>query len=554
MTQTPSNDIDAAAPGLSAQVSAALFLFALALRLPMLALRRLVEGDGVHYATLARAILAGDMSGLANPYWSNLWPGVIAAIACLTGLDVVTAGRTASLLAGSALAPATAALASHALGPRTGLVAGLLVAIHPWLIQFSTLVFTESFFSLLLVLVLLSAVRRPNGSGVGATGALAGLALVTRPEAGAAIVAILFGFLRRGRTIGYRSVLPAASLFATMVLSFVLARALLVHQYFGSWDFGGTKGAANLFVGLARTDTEKERVATEITPEGHSALAKVTEETTLLRFASENPGLLARHIRANLGEFAASSLRVFPFVPLVGGRPALWEGGWPPMMAFLALCLSAIGLVGLGLSVAAPRPPWLVATTPFLYGAGLILLNIHDRLVVPLVPLFLVFLAHGLARATKRLVAPGAGVRFGLAAGAGLLGTFSALGLQRAPALDYSADPVIQRITGQWLAARYPQDTTFMTSAPCVDFYFHDAAHEGLEVSIPWARYSRVIEVARHEGVRLIVAPEWHLRAARHPAADELLGPEGSHPGLQLVGDLVEEGKRVFIYELRPLP
>lgn len=541
-------------PGLPLRVRAALFLFALALRVPMLPLRRLVEGDGVHYATLARAILGGDLSGLANPYWSNLWPGVIAATAWFTGLDVVMAGRTASLLAGSALAPATAALASRTLGRRTGLLAGLLVAVHPWLIQFSTLVFTESFFALLLVMVLLSAVRRPAGPGVGATGVWAGLALLTRPESGAAIATITGGLLLRGRTTGYRASLSAASLFATIVFAFLLARALLVHHYFGSWDFGGTKGAANLFVGLARTDLEKERVTTEITPEGDNALARLTEETSLLGFAWENPGLLSGHVRANLAEFTASALRVFPFVPLVGGRPALWEGGWPPILAAGAVGLCAIGLGGLGLSLVGPRPPWLLAMTSFLYAAGMTPFNIHDRLVVPLLPVFLIFLAHALARATEPLPHRGAGVRLGLTAAAGLLGIFSVWGLLRAPALDYSVDPVVQRTAGEWLAARYPQNTTFMTAAPCVGFYFHDAAHADLEVWIPWAGYSRVIEVARHEGVGLIVAPEWHLRATHHPAAEELLGPEGSHPGLLLVGDLGEAGKRVFIYELGPLP
>ncbi|MBX7184226.1 MAG: hypothetical protein K1Y01_03685 [Vicinamibacteria bacterium] len=313
--------------GLTARVSTALFLFALVLRLPMLPVRRLVEGDGVHYATLARAILEGDLSGLANPYWSNLWPGIIAATAWITHLDVVMAGRTASLLAGSALAPATAALASHSLGRRTGLIAGLLVAGHPWLIHFSTLVFTESFFALLLVMALLSSVRREDGPGGAAAGAWAGLALITRPEASAVIAAITLGFLRRARAAGYKAVFPGAALFVTIVLAFLLTRVLVVHQYFDLWDFGGTKGTANLFVGLARTDAEKERVATEVTSEGQNALAKSAEETTLLGFASENPELVARHVRANLNEFTASALRVFPFVSLVGGRPPLWEGG-----------------------------------------------------------------------------------------------------------------------------------------------------------------------------------------------------------------------------------
>ena len=557
MTHTPLDEKDAAGmagSGLSARVSAALFLFALVLRVPMLSVRRMAEGDGVHYATLARDILAGDLSGLANAYWSNLWPGVIAATAWLTGLDVVLAGRTASLVAGSLLAPATAALACQVLGRRTGLIAGFLVAIHPWLIHFSTLVFTESFFALLLVMTLLSAVKRQAVPGVAATGVWAGLALVTRPETSAAIAAIIFGFLRRGRVIGYRAVFPAASLFATMVFVFLLARALLIYHYSGGWDFGGTKGTANLFVGLAKTDIDKERVSTAVTPEGENALAKVTEETSLLRFAAENPGLVALHVWENIDEFMASSLRVFPFVPLVGGRPPLWEGDWPLITIVGAIGIYSVALLGLGLALAAPHPPWLLALTSSLYAAGLMLFLIHDRLVVPLVPLFLVFLAHGLARAAERLPVQGAVGRWGLAAVACLVGIFFALGVKRAPALDYSSDPVVQRVAGEWLAAHYPQNTIFMTAAPCVGFYFHDAAHSDLEVSIPWADYHRVLEVARNEGVRLIVVPEWHLQATHHPATEELLGPEGSHPGLELVAELAEDGNRVFIYELLPLP
>lgn len=540
--------------GLRTRVNAALFLFALVLRLPLLPLRRLVEGDGVNYALLARAILDGDMSGLANPYWSNLWPGVIAITAWFTDLDVVMAGRVASLIAGSLLAPATAALASRALGTRTGMIAGILVAVHPWLIQFSSLVFTESFFALLLVTALLSAVRRQTGPGVAATGVWTGLAMVTRPEAGAAMAAIIFGFLRRGRALGYKTVLRLVSLFVVVVFVFLLARALLTHHYFGSWDFGGTKGVANLFVGLAKTDIEKERVATEITPGGEFVLAKAAEETTLLSFVSDKPGLLVRHIWENIGGFTASSLRVFPLVPPLGGLPPLWQEGWPPWLAVVAAALSTLALVGLGLCLAAPHPPWLLVLTPLLYAAGLTLLNIHDRLVLPLVPLFLIFLAHAIARATRRLPTPGAGSGLGLALGLGLLSLLLVLEMRRAPALEYSGDPVVQRTAGEWLAAHYPQDTIFMTVAASVGFYFHDAAHSGLEVLIPWAEYSRVIEFARKERVRLIVAPEWHLRAAQHPAAEDLLEPKRGHPELRLVAELSEDGNRVFIYELQPLP
>jgi hypothetical protein len=534
------------------QVGVSLFLFALALRLPLLPGHLLAEGDGVKYATLARAILAGDASGLANPYWSNFWPAVIAAVAWLTRLDVVTAGRVASLVAGSCLAPATAALTGRTLGRRTGLVAGLLVAGHPWLIHFSTLLFTESLFAFLLVVLLLSAIRRQGVAGAAATGVWAGLALLTRPEAQAAIAAVLLGFLAAGRSKGRAQAARRAAVFLVVVLVFVLGRALVVHRYHGRWDLGGTKATANLFWGLAESDRDKERVRTELNECGENALARKAREENPLAFVFAHPGRVARHVLFNGAALVACSLRVFPFVPLVGGRPPLWWGGWPPVLALWAVALSVVALVGLGWSLRDGGPARLPAATGLLYAAGLAPFTVHDRLVVALAPLFLVFLAHGLVRGVRQLLPNRAWTLWCLAAGAVILGLVSLAALLRAPELDYARDPVVQREAGEWLAARYPQETVLMTAAPCVDFYFHDAAHSGREVSLPWADYPGVVEAARRQEVSLLAIPEWHLQATQHPAADTLLHPETCREELRLLATLGSGSERMFLYELRP--
>jgi hypothetical protein len=547
----PTSTTPAETPALPRQVGAWLFLLALALRLPLMTGHLLAEGDGVHYATLARAILAGNASGLANPYWSNLWPAVIAAVAWLTRLDVVTAGRVASLVAGAGLAPATAALAARTLGRPTGIVAGLLVAGHPWLIHFSTLVFTESLFALLLVMVLQSAVRREGAGGAAATGAWAGLALLTRPEAHAAIIAVLLAFLAAGRSQGRAMAVRRASVFLLVVLSFVLGRALVVHRYHGRWDFGATKATANLLWGLAENDRDKERVRTELTGDGENALAWKARHESSLALALAHPGGVARHVVVNCAALVASSLRVFPFVPPVGGRPPPWAGGWPPVLTLWALGLSAVALAGLAWSLREGGPGRLLAATGLLYAAGLAPFAVHDRLVVALAPLFLVFLAHGLALGAARLPSR-AWTRWSLAAGSVILGLLSLAALLRAPGLDYARDPVVQRQAGEWLAARYPQDAVLMTAAPCVDFYFHDAAHPGREVSLPWADYPGVVEAARRQQVNLLAIPEWHLRATEHPAAAALLHPETCQGELHHLATLARGGKRLFLYELRP--
>ncbi len=545
----------AAGFGCSRRVVVGLLLLAAALRLPMLPLRRLAEGDGVHYAQLARAVLGGDFIGLANPYWSNLWPAVIAATAWLTRLDCVEAGRLASLVAGCCLAPATALLAARVFGTSTGIAAGLLVAIHPWLIHFSTLLFTESLFTLLLVMLLLASSSASSRTrSVVAMGVWAGLAVATRFEAFAAVAPVaLWLAVRRGQVAG-RAALWRALLFVGLVTVFVCARACLVHHYSGAWDFGGTKGTANLFLGLVDTDRERERVATELLPNDENALSRLTDEGSIVGFALTHPQLLAGHVWANLAELRDSALRVFPLVPLVGGRPALGEGGWPPLLAAWAIGLCVVASQGMvlgcwrqGLVSAAS----LLLVTGILYLAGLAPLLIHDRLIVPLVPLFAVFLGHGVVLGMRLVTSDEQRLQRVLTGALVIVGLFSVERLWHAPALDYAGDPVVQREAGEWLAAHFPQETVMMTAAPCVSYYFYDSAHVDQEVGLPWADYEAVLEVARRQGVALIVVPEWHLRAVQHPAG-ALLAPDGNHPGLRHVVTLGDETGRMFIYELEP--
>jgi hypothetical protein len=535
-----------------------LFAFALALRAPLFSRHRLVEGDGVHYAQLARAIQAGDLSGLSNPYWSNLWPGVLAAAGRLTGLDVVTAGRVASLVSGAVLVLLIAALAARVLGPTAAMAAGLLGAAHPWLIHFSTLVFTESFFACLLVGFLLATLgAAARGRAAARAGLLGGMALVTRPEALAAILAATLWLAVAEAPGRVRVTLGRIALLLTIVAVFVVGRAGLVHRYYGLWDFGiGTKGTANLFVGLAETDREKERVSTEVRPDGQNVLAMAAEEQSLLRFALEHPLLLLRHAGRNLVRLAACATRVFPLVPLVGGRDAPWDGGWVPLLVALTIATIVVAVLGVVWACAEPasrRGTSLLLATGVLYVLGLAPLNVHDRLVVPLVPLFLVFLAYGLVRGARALARDERTVRWSLAAVLAMVGVLSLTRLLQASALDYAGDPVVQRETGEWLAARYPQDTSIMTAAVSVGFYFYDTAHAQQEVTLPWDGARRVLERARAQGVKLLVVPEWHLRAVQHPAADVLLHPEIPFPSLRHVATLGDEEKgRMFIYEVVP--
>jgi hypothetical protein len=186
---------------------------------------------------------------------------------------------------------------------------------------------------------------------------------------------------------------------------------------------------------------------------------------------------------------------------------------------------------------------------------GLAPLFVHDRLVVALVPVFLIFLAHGLVCAARRLVPTERHVRWSLGALLVVVGVLSTARLIHASTLDYAGDPVVQRETGEWLAAHYSQDTPIMTAAVSVGFYFYDVPHAHQEAMLPWAQADDVLRFARAQGKRLLVIPEWHLRAVQHPAAAVLLHPEAPYPGLRHVATLGDDARgRMFVYEIQPPP
>jgi 4-amino-4-deoxy-L-arabinose transferase-like glycosyltransferase len=513
----------------------------------------MVEGDGVEYALLARQVAIGEFLGLANAYWSNLWVGIMAATSLLTGLDVVGAGRLASLLTGVLLVGATAFLGARLFGRATGVLAGLGVAVHPWLIQFSTLVFTESCFSFLLVAVLLAGwgmIESPRLARGAATGALAGAAFWMRPEAYGLITVIVIFFV--GAAWSRRAMRQASAtlaVFLALVAALVLARALLIHRYSEEWDFGQLKGVANLIMGLAE---EKQRASSSITPEGENSLEVQAHQWTVLGFVRAYPGLVVRHVGGNLLELAACAKQVFPPWPVTMGREAFpeWVG-----IAFDVAALAGLGLAALGLGQGL-RGPGTRGAAAFLgavalvHLAGLAPLYVHARMIVVLTPVFLVLFAHGL------VVAGGALLRRPLALRKGavfhvILAFLSVYGLLRAPWFDYASEPVVQRDAGLWLREHFPQSTRMAGFLPFVRFYFYDAENQDNGLVAPWGEYPVLLAFARRERVDVIAAPEWQLEGGGYPTAQQLT-PEGAHPGMAYLTTIGEDPYRMHLFRVEP--
>jgi 4-amino-4-deoxy-L-arabinose transferase-like glycosyltransferase len=234
-----------------------LVVLAVGLRLSLYGYHQIIEGDGVHYAALARLISReGNFLGAANEYWSNLWP-LIIALFDLAVHNIELAGRLASTLFGALTVVPVYLIAREFLSTRTSLVAASLVVAQPYLLRFSVLMYTESFYTFLFALALWLGIRLIKSPGKGhrwlLLGLVVGLGLWTRPEILApALVFLLIALARSfsGR-ISMRRIAAGFAVFSGTSLLFLVSRAVLVHHYQSQWQFGfGEKAGINIREGL----------------------------------------------------------------------------------------------------------------------------------------------------------------------------------------------------------------------------------------------------------------------------------------------------------------
>jgi 4-amino-4-deoxy-L-arabinose transferase-like glycosyltransferase len=118
-------------------ILAGLVGLALVLRLWLLRSVPLIETDGVQYVEIARRFRQSGSS--FDPLFHPLYPVGIAALQPLVG-DYELAGRLVSALFGTAWLVPAFVLVRALLGFPAALLAGLLMAIHPGLVQSSTAV------------------------------------------------------------------------------------------------------------------------------------------------------------------------------------------------------------------------------------------------------------------------------------------------------------------------------------------------------------------------------------------------------------------------------
>ena len=191
-----------------------------------------IDPEGAEYARIAENILLGrGYVGLATEgvqlFFPPLFPLLIAGISMLIG-DPETAGRTLNVFFGALLVLPVYEIARRLFDRNVGLGAAALVAVHPFLVNFSTTVYSEpTYLTLLLsaVFAAMAASDRSDGRTLAAAGFFYGLAYLVRPEAAIFMLigAVCFLLQRALVNRGFYG-MPAREvrLVGLMVASFVL--------------------------------------------------------------------------------------------------------------------------------------------------------------------------------------------------------------------------------------------------------------------------------------------------------------------------------------------
>jgi hypothetical protein len=491
-------------------------LLALLLRLLLVwRFEQVISPDGVQYVTLGRNLMAGNFRAGLSTYWSPLYP-LLVGLASLFFRDAEFAGRFVSVIAGGLLVIPAHRLMRHWYGARAALIGACLVALHPLLIYYSTVLLTESTYTLFFVSGVLAGWNALKG-GRARSHLLAGLAFgacyLLKPEAAGFILLLLLQVL--GRRLFDKTISRQTSARNALLLcaGFMLLAALYLfylRSRMGFWTIS-EKAAGHMWQGSRLAAGELAPATLPLMPGMTTALVQLTKA---LRFEYEIFNL------------------IFPPVFVLLSGVGLFRRSWTSRRTWRELYLFSFVAAALA-------------------GYAVTLPNI--RFIAPLLPLLLCWLSQGILefaewaietlhgfRGAKRftphlrkLIVP--------VVVACLLASLMPLFIYLLRG-DKWGDYYGQKRAGVWIkehdASRAP---VIMSTVPVAAFYA-----KGRQVPLFDEDYQTFIARARSEGVGYVIVNE---RDFRYFFLRALLDERSLHPGLKLVQYFAEApGHRILVY------
>jgi len=532
-----------------------LFLFAclicaFTIRFLLIPQNSVINGDGAYYTLLGEKFASGDLSGGISAYWSPFY-SILTGISSLLFHDRDFSGRFVSLVAGSLLIFPTYFFIRECFGRLSAYFGTILVVFHPFLIRSSGWVMTESVYTLIFTLFVLSGWRALSKGGSRAfltTGLLLGAAFLIKPEA-IGYLTLMLGLVIGSKlccsNISWRRC-GANYLFLLLGFAFLfLPYFFFLHNKTGQWTVS-QKITVNLpaadfdgkFLGLSgdRRITMKDRIwgddyeteyrtsTTPRTTNGRSFdSARFRSDIAIL--GSKTLTLLKKQVRDYL-----PTILPYPFIVLLFAgffcRP------WTRARAAREIYVFS-----------------LVMSTLIGYAAS----TIEMRYLFPLTPILIAWAANGITefgdwavRSIRRI--------FGIARKLNplfvdvlililLLGSLTPLFVSVFKTEDIVDVPFEEKAAGLWIKDHATRSIPVVMSSHITAAYYAGAKH----LYLPDEELSTIIEYAKLRKVDYVVFSERRMRDE-----PEIFGEENGVPqDLKLVyRDASEPNFEVLVYQL----
>jgi len=499
---------------------AGITLLAIGFRLFLMRYRFAVTFDEVNYLKLAAS---GDVHGFSkvlHPYWSPLYPFVVALFSKLVP-NFELAGRLVSILCGSFILIPVFLFTRTWFGRRVAYYGALWLAFYPFFAFLSTTALTESLYTSLIsigIFVGWLALTQRSWMLAFVVGLLFGFAYLTRPE-GIGFI-IVFIVLSSGVVIfsvfrdkEIKSLL--ITLMAVLGFSFPSVPYLLyLHDATGEWTISA-KGSSNQqgeAVVFSETDEDTET---------YRMLSEDNKEVLIDQMFHIGDFLQAQRLRGKpvieitppllLKKYTTNLYRILKYVI-------------PQVLTTTIFILMILGLLGETWSKErALRELYLLFYVGFFWFVVIPLFHINDRYFLPFLPICFIWVGNGLDRLTSWLSKTlkqfihfsvkisyerfAKGVVLFFIFGTAFLPELGKVLVRDRWSKDCWADPIEQKRAGLWLKRHTSEIPIIMSRNHAVDFY---AGNYNIaeSVTIPQNDLGRVLEYAKHRGVDYIVLNE----------------------------------------------
>lgn len=275
--------------------------------------RTIAWSDARQFEEIGRSLLEHGTYGLQTLRPPG-YPTLIAGVYALFGPSLL-ALRLVEAALGTLSVAVAGRVGAGLFGPRAGLIAAGLMALHPVLAFLPSTQYSENTLVLVLTLAFGATFAAWKRDGIGRwalAGALFGLAVLVRPNSVMLLPGLGIGLLFALRRAGRGWIAPALAAGAALVIT-VSPWMVRCHRVHGYWYFVATGGGRQFWLGNNPRATGLTTSATWFTDAETDSLARLPDEIARERwlyrrgmeFIRDEPGRAARLYLVKLGNLFA---------------------------------------------------------------------------------------------------------------------------------------------------------------------------------------------------------------------------------------------------------